>query len=184
MQIPPSFIGTVMGYATFGLADLTWDPLKLSGQVGTGNLNVDYGNPLINASIARVGPNAGAQAKLQANYTPTGDTHGAKIVSIHTDKDGLVLIENEKEYADLAAPGLFTTAVVVEATPTHCGFTPAETIASWESLRGWLAGGPQPTPVSMQFTCSAIVAGGVAPGPCRIDPTFVIPDMDGRVRPR
>lgn len=142
MQIPPSFIGTVMGYATFGLADLTWDPLKLSGQVGTGNLNVDYGNPFVNASIARVGPNAGAQAKLQANYTPTGDTHGAKIVSIHTDKDGLVLIENEKEYADLAAPGLFTTAVVVEATPTHCGFTPAETIASWESLRGWLAGGP------------------------------------------
>lgn len=109
MQIPPSFIGTVMGYATFGLADLTWDPLKLSGQVGTGNLNVDYGNPLINASIARVGPNAGAQAKLQANYTPTGDAHGAKIVSMHTDKDGLVLVENEKEYADLAAPGLFTT---------------------------------------------------------------------------
>lgn len=182
-KIPPNFIGTDMGYVTFALADLTWDPQKLSGQIGTGNLNVDYGNPIINAAIARVAPNPGAMAKLQANYTPTGDTRGAKIVSIHTDKDGLVLVENEKEYADIAAPDLFTAAVVVEATPTHCGFTSAETIASWESLRGWLAGGPQPTPSSMQSTCNAIVAGGVS-GPCRIDPTFVIPDMDGRVRPR
>ena len=83
----------------------------------------------------------------------------------------------------MAAPDRFTTAVVVEATPTHCGFTPAETVTSWESLRGWLAGGTQPTPASMQDACNFIMAGGT-PGPCRIDPTFVIPDMDGRIRPR
>jgi hypothetical protein len=183
-QIPPEFIGTDMGYATFALADLTWDPQKLSGKIGVGNLNVDYGNAIINASIARVAPNPGAKAKLDANYTPTGDTRGAKIVSIHTDKDGLVLVENEKAYADLAAPEMFTTAVVREATPTHCGFTPAETVASWESLRGWLAGGPQPTPASMQATCNFVMTSGGVAGPCRIDPSFVIPDIDGRFRPR
>jgi hypothetical protein len=183
-QIPPSFIGTDMGYATFALADLTWDPLKLSGQTGAGNLNVDYGHPLINASIARVAPNSGAEARLDANYMPTGDARGAKIVSLHTDKDGLVLVENESEYASRTDPANFTAAVAVESTPTHCGFTPAETVASWESLRGWLAGSPQPTPASMQITCNAIVAGGMAAGPCRINPAFVIPDMDGRVRPR
>lgn len=184
MQIPVTFIGTVMGYATFALADLTWDPQKLSGKIGTGNVNVDYGNPLVNASVARVAPNAGAQARLQANYTPTGDTRGAKIVSIHTDKDGLVLVENESAYADVAAPDRFTTAVVVESTPTHCGFTAAETVAAWESLRGWLAGFPQPTPASMQATCNVIAGSGMADGPCRIDPSFVIPDLDGRIRPR
>jgi hypothetical protein len=183
-QIPPSFIGTDMGYVTFALADLTWDPMKLSGQIGVGNLNVDYGNALVNATIARVVPNPGAQTKLHANYTPTGDTHGAKIVSMHTDKDGLVLVENERVYADLVSPDLFTTAIVIEATPTHCGFTSAETVASWESLRGWLAGGPQPTPTSMQSTCNAVAAGGMAAGPCRIDPAFVIPDPDRRIRPR
>jgi hypothetical protein len=62
--------------------------------------------------------------------------------------------------------------------------SPAETIASWELLRGWLAGGPQPTPLAMQVTCNAFVAGRLAAGPFRINPAFVIPDMDGRVRPR
>jgi hypothetical protein len=36
----------------------------------------------------------------------------------------------------------------------------------------------------MQVTCSAFVVGGMAAGPCRINPAFVIPDMDGRVGPR
>ena len=184
MQIPSNFFGTDMGYVTFALADLTWDPLKLSGRIGAGNVNVDYGNPIVNASIARVAPNPGALTKLEDNYTPTGDTRGAKIVSLHTDKDGLVLVENERVYAEVAAPDLFTTAVVVEATPTHCGFTEAETVAPWESLRSWLAGGTQPTPASMQATCNFLMTSGGVPGPCRIDPTFVIPDPDGRFRPR
>ncbi len=183
MQIPASFIGIDMWFATFALADLTWDPTKLSGQIGAGNSDVDYGNALINATIARVAPNPGARTKLDANYTPTGNTRRAKIVSMHTDKDGLLLVENERVYADVVAPDLFTTAVVVEATPSHCGFTQAETVASWESLRGWLAGAPQPTPASMQSTCNLVMAGGIS-GPCRIDPSFVIPDPDGRIRPR
>lgn len=184
IQIPPSFIGTVMGFATFGLADLTWDPLKLSGQLGTGNVNVDYGNPVVNSLVTRAAPNVGAATKLRANYTPTGDTRGARIVSMHTDKDGLVLVENEKSYADVAPASAFTAAVVVEAVPTHVGFTAAEVLASWESLRGWLAGGPQPTPATIQAMCGGIVLGGLAAGPCRIDPGFVIPDISGRVRPR
>ena len=183
-QVPANMVADEMWYATFGLADLTWDPLKLSGKIGAGNLNVDYGNALINSRIARVAPNPGAYAKLQADYTPTGDTRGAKIVSIHTDKDGIVLVENEKEYADVADPALFTAAVVVENPATHCGFTAAETIASWESLRMWLAGAPQPTPTSMQYVCNVIAAGDPTLGPCRIDPSFVIPDADGRIRPR
>lgn len=184
VKIPVNFVGTVMGYSTFGLADLTWDPLKLSGKPGTGNVNVDYGNALIDAAIARVAPNPGAQIKLQANYTPTGDTRGAKIVAMHTDKDGLVIVENEKAYADLAPPDAFTAAVAVESTPTHVGFTSGEVLASWESLRLWLGGGPQPTPASIQAMCSGLVAGGLGAGPCRIDPGFVIPDIDGRIRPR
>lgn len=184
LQIPVQFVGTVMAYATFGIADLVHDPGKLSGQVGMGNVGVDYGDPFINQAIERVAPNKGAQNKLLANYTPTGDTRGTKIVSLHTDKDGLVVVENEKEYADVAPADAFTTAVVREATPSHCGFTAAELVAGWESLRMWLAGAPQPTPASLQGTCLAISATQPALGACRIDPTYVIQDIDTRIRPR
>jgi len=164
------------------MSNLVHDPRKLSGQVGTGNELVDYGNPGINALIMRVVPNPGAAHKLDAFYTPTGDTRGAKVVSIHTDLDGFIIVENEGEYAKIASPQDFTTAVVRESTPSHCGFTAAEAVAAWESLRAWLAGAPQPTPGSMQLICNGLTLS--YPGPCRIDPAFVIPDMDGRIRPR
>jgi len=182
LLIPENFLLTDMGYATFGMSDLVHDPRKLSGKIGTGNVGVDYGDPEINASIARVAPNPGAANRLGKSYTPTGNVGRTKIVSLHTDKDGLVLVENEAEYA-MVVPGTnLTTAIVVETVPTHCGFTPAEIVAGWESLRAWVGGAPQPTAAGIQVTCEAW-----APsfgGPCRIAPGFVIPDMDGRVRPR
>jgi len=181
-KMPASFIGTDMGYVTFGMANLVHDPHKLAGKIGTGNEQVDYGDPSINAAVARVAPNPGAASRLEAFYTPTGDTRRAKIVSLHTDKDGLVIVENESEYASLADPSAFTAAIVVESTPSHCGFTPAETLAGWEALRMWMAGAPQPSPAVIQGTCLALEP--LVGGPCRIDPTFVVPDMDGRVRPR
>ncbi len=105
---------------------------------------------------------------------------------MHTDKDGLVIVENQSEYQGVVDADNLTVGVAVEAEPTHCGFSPAELVAGWESLRGWLAGAPQPTAASLQGTCQVIEAtqGALFSGPCRIDPTFVIPDMDGRIAPR
>ena len=122
------------------------------------------------------------------SVTPRGDfeNEDVKIVSLHTDKDGLVIVENQSEYQGVVDADHLSVGVVVEAVPTHCGFRPAELVAGWESLRGWLAGGPQPTAASLQGTCQFIEAtqGAILPGPCRIDPSFVIPDMDGRIAPR
>lgn len=182
LLIPENFLLTDMGYATFGMSDLVHDPRKLSGKIGTGNVGVDYGDTAINAAIGRVSPNPGAANRLGKNYTPTGNVGKTKIVSLHTDKDGLVLVENEGEYAKVVPAGNLTTAIVVEGTPTHCGFTEAETVAGWESLRAWVSGAPQPTAASIQATCLAMPA--TFSGPCRIDPGFVIPEMDGRIRPR
>ena len=143
-------------------------------------MNVDCDDAVIRASIARVSPNLGAANRLANHYTPNGDVGQARIVSRHTDKDGLVIVENQSEYASVVPATNLTTAIVVESTPTHCGFTASETVAGWESLRAWLAGAPQPTAASIQRLCTAI--GGAAQ--CRIDPGYVVPDMDGRVRPR
>lgn len=182
LLIPENFLLTDMGYATFAMSDLVHDPGKLSGKIGTGNVCVDYDDPAINASIARVSPNPVAANRLRKNYTPTGDVGRTKIVSMHTDKDGLVVVENEAEYAMEVRARNLTTAIVVEAVPSHCGFTQAELVAGWESLRGWVNGAPQPTAAGIQATCEAISAEFV--GPCRIDPEFVVLDMDWRIRPR
>lgn len=182
LLIPENFLLTDMGYATFGMSDLVHDPRKLSGKIGTGNVGVDYDDPAINALIERVSPNPGAANRLGKNYTPTGKVGKTKIVSLHTDKDGLVVVENEGEYAMKVPERNLTTAIVVEGAPTHCGFTQAELVAGWESLRGWVGGAPQPTAAGIQATCLAISP--PFSGPCRIDPDFDILDMDWRIRPR
>jgi hypothetical protein len=182
LLVPENFLLTDMGYATFGMSDLVHDPRKLSGKIGTGNAGVGYGDPAIDASMERVSPNPGAANRLGKNYTPTGNVGRTMIVSMHTDKDGLVLVENEGEYAKVVPPGNLVTAIVVEDVPTHCGFTTAELVAGWESLRAWVGGAPRPTAAGVQAACLALPA--IFGGPCRIDPGFVIPDMDGRIRPR
>ena len=181
-KLPASFLITDMGFATFGLQNLVYDQGKLAGKIAIGNRYVDYDDAQVNASIARVTPNPGAANRMAKSYTPTGNVGQTKIVTLHTDKDGLVIVENESEYASVVPAANLATGIVVEAAPSHCGFTGAETVAGWESLRGWLAGAAKPSAASIQGLCSYISGG--APGQCRIDPSFVVPDMDGRVRPR
>jgi hypothetical protein len=182
-QLPASFILTDLGFALFGYSNLIWDPAKLDGGQGVGNANVNYDNGgFIDTNIQRVSTNPGAVNRVKKYFTPGGDVGAVKVVSLHTDGDGLVIVENEKEYADVVPAGNLTTAIVDEAGNTHCGFTGPETAAGWESLRGWVAGGPQPTAAGIQGLCG-LISGG-APAQCRINPAFVIPDMDGRIRPR
>ena len=181
--LPANFIITDLFFGTNGLSNLIFDPGKLNGGQGVGNVGVEYSDPDINATIQRVQADRKAAKRLQKNFTPKGDIYdGIKIVSIHTDKDGLVIIENEKEYQDVVSADQLTVGVIVEDIPTHCFFTEAETVAGWESLRAWLAGAPQPDAAVLQGTCLAIAGGD--PSQCRYDPAFVIPDMDGRIPSR
>lgn len=183
-QIPENFLLTTMGYVTFAMADLVHDNRKLNGKVGTNNIGIDYGDVAINNAIARVSAHKGAAKRLAKNYTPNGDVDSTKHVALHTDQDGLVIVENQSEYASVAPPSKLTVAVAREVFPTHCGHTPAEVVAGWEVLRGWVAGALQPSAAVIQGTCQQVELNPLFPGPCRFDPAFVIPDMDGRIRPR
>jgi len=180
-QIPESFLQTDMDFATQAMSDLVYDRKKLKGRIGTGNKGVDYGDPDVNAGIERVRPRNRFRRRLKRNFTPKGKVGNAKIVSLHTDKDGLVLVENQSEYAKVVAAENLTTVIAIEPIPTHCVFTPGEIIAGWEALRDWIDTGEQPTPTDIQETCKALPLLGSV---CRFDPDFVIPDMDERVRPR
>jgi len=125
-----------------------------------------------------------ARRRLLDNFTPTGDVGEVKIVSLHTDQDGLVVVENTTEYAAVVPATQLTTGIVVEDEPSHCGFSDAELLAAWESLRGWVAGGRQPSAGDLQATCESLAGTGAAAGPCRIDPGFVAPELEARIRPR
>lgn len=180
--IPEEFVMTSMSYVTFAMSDLIHDRKKLRGKQGPGNEDVDYGDGQINAGIERVTPHRRGAKRLRKNFTPKGRVGNTKIVSMHTDKDGLVLVENESLYASVVPPAQLTTAVAIEHKPSHCEFTAAEVLAGWESLLDWIDGAPKPGAAGIQQSCQELTA--LLPGPCRIDPAFVLPDPDGRIRPR
>jgi hypothetical protein len=183
-QILESFVLTDIGYGVFAMSNLIFDPAKLRGKQGMGNMGVTYPDPVIDATIERVAVNPGAANRLEKYFTPKGNVGDVKIVSIHTSGDGLVIVENEKEYQDVVPTSNLTVAVVNEAPlNSHCGFTFAEINAGLLSLGDWVGGGPQPMAASIQGKCLWLesLLGG---GPCRYDPSFVILDMDGRILPR
>ncbi|MDX1501839.1 MAG: hypothetical protein R3325_05705 [Thermoanaerobaculia bacterium] len=181
-KIPEQFVQIVMGYATFALADLIQDPDKLDGKQGVGNANVDYGKKRVNRQIERVETQRGAERRLTRNFTPDGDVGSAKVVSLHTDKDGLVIVENQHSYAQVVPPDKLTVAVVVEEEPTHCGFSPAEVYTGWQGLISWIGSGIQPTASDLGQVCPDIAA--ILGGPCRFDPSFQLKSIDRRIRPR
>lgn len=183
--IPENFVTTIMGFSTFGLADLIYHPAKLNGAThAVDNSTVDYGDDTINEEILRVTGVPAQRELLYDNYTPSGHVGATKLVSLHTNKDGLVLLEHETDYASKVPAGRFSLGIVKEDVATHCGFTAAELVAGWESLRIWLGGGAQPTAASMQALCQNVELAGAAPGPCRIDPTLTLPPVSGRIRDR
>ncbi len=180
--LPESFLQTQMRYVTEALADLTYDRGKLKGKQGIGNKDVDYGDAEVNAGIERVKARKGPARKLKRSYTPTGRVGKTKIVSMHTDKDGLVIVENASEYQKKVPAENLTVAIVEESIPTHCFFSPPEVVAGWQSLLDWVETDSQPSARDLQDSCELFAS--LLPGPCRINPEFEIPDMDGRVRPR
>jgi len=182
-QLPESFIATDMVFAALGISNVVFEAGKLDGDNGMSNIDVTYNDPAIDAAIERVTPDKNGRNRLQKNFTPKGHVGATKIVSIHTDGDGLVIVENESEYQSVVPASNLTVGIVDEVGNTHCGFTEAETVAGWEALRAWVAGAPQPSATDLQNTC-LLLEGFGAGGPCRIDPLFVIPDMDGRIPPR
>lgn len=178
--LPENFIVTDMVFVTNGLSNLIWAPDKLAGGQGVGNVDVTYNDAGIDASIQRVAYDSQARHRLDKYFTPKGDVGATKIVSLHTDGDGLVIVENEEDYADKVPAANLSTAIVDEAGNTHCGFNAPELVAGWEELRDWIAGGPQPTAQDVQDRCLTLAP----PAACRINPGYVVGEFDNRIPPR
>jgi hypothetical protein len=179
------FFVTNVGYATFVLSDLVRAPDKLGGRNPFTTAGVDYGSdPVIDAGIARIVADPAAAARLHAVSDFHGDVGAAKILSMQTSRDQLVIPSNQEFLRDALPPGQLTSAIVDEDVPTHCGFTAAEGLAGWEALRAWKDGAAQPDVAALQDACTALAASGDVAGPCRFDADAQIAPFDSIVRPR
>lgn len=179
------FFVTNIAYTLFVMSDLVRAPDKLDGHNPFTTAGVDYGSdPMIQAEIARIVAEPRAAERLRQVSDFRGDVGDAKVLSLHTSGDQLVIPSNQ-EFLRKALPADQLVSVLVdEAKPSHCGFSEAEGVAGWEALRAWRAGAAQPTATSLQGLCEDIVASGAIAGDCRFDPVSAIVPFDDRVRPR
>lgn len=172
-----------LGYATLGLTDLVRDPGKLAGGVGLGNLFVDYGDDDLNATIRRVAADPFSALDFRARSSLRGDG-AAKVISLHTRHDELVVPEHQSWLRATLPPTRLTSALIAESAPSHCEFNPAEALAAWNALRVWIDAGEQPDAVELQARCLALVDAGNIDGPCRIDPDAETRPLDAVMRSR
>jgi hypothetical protein len=178
------FFVTNIAYATFVLSDLVRAPEKLAGRNPFTTVGVDYSSdPRIASTIARIAASPDAAEELHAVSDFHGNVGDAKILSMHTSEDQLVVPGNEDFVRDQVPADQRTIAIVDEDSPTHCGFTDAEGIAGWEALRAWKDGGSQPSVDDLQASCEDIVEANGIGGPCRFDANAEIVPFDDIVRP-
>lgn len=179
------FFVTNIGYAVYAMSDLVRAPDKLGGRNPFTTAGVDYGSDAaIQAGVLRIEADPTAYASLHRASDFRGDVGAAKILSMHTSRDQLVIPSNQ-EFLRKAVPAeQLTSAIVDEDMPTHCGFTEAEGVAGWEALRAWKDGAAQPGVADLQRACESLAAGGQLDGPCRFDADARIAPFDSLVRPR
>ena len=109
------------------------------------------------AKGARVAPDDAARAQFTALGTPTGAIK-VPTLTLHTEADPVVLVQNESVFAGKVAASSAKTADLVQlytkaparyAKPApygagHCNFTTDELTGSVAALDGWVRGGVYP----------------------------------------
>lgn len=180
-----TFFVTNIAYAIYVMSDLVRAPDKLGGRNPFTTAGVDYaGDAEIQADIARIRADPRAAALLRRVSDFHGRVGSARILSMHTSRDQLVIPSNQEFVRRVLPADQLTSVLVDEEEPSHCGFSTAEGVAGWEALRVWREGAPQPDALSLQQLCERLVADGRVTGACRFDPDSEVASFDSLVRPR
>jgi pimeloyl-ACP methyl ester carboxylesterase len=144
---------------------------------------LDLGADLARVQAApRISPDRAALDYLNRNITFNG-LLGVPVLTLHTTGDGLVVVENEAAYADVAGSERNTPMLrqLYVHRANHCIFTPAEQIAAFQVLFDRLDGGSWPAAAApvLNDRAAALGAkynGGQLPGsanPISVPPAFV-----------
>ena len=156
--IAEDFLAEHLFYSTLAVSDLVFDAKKLgtlSSVQPFDNRGVDFGDAALNTSIRRLSADPLSRFELRSLYIPDGRIGAAKLLTVSTSGDGLVVPEHLRFLEGKTAPAQWSRALVQESSPSHCGFTETELLSSWEQLRLWsLGSGPKPTISSLNATCN------------------------------
>lgn len=175
-KTPDAFLAELLFYSTFAVSDLVFDAKKLGGIRLAGTTTplqpfdtqgLDFGDAALNLGIRRLKSDPVARFELIRQYTPSGRIGGAKLLTVATSGDGLVVPEHLRFLEGKVPENQWRRALVQESTPSHCGFSDGEVIASWNQLRAWSQ--PQtptsPSPIgpsinSLNAACASVPVGG------------------------
>lgn len=158
--VSEDFLAQHLFYATLAVSDLVYDPKKLGGLSNVQpfeSRGVDYGDATLNNSIRRLSADPLSRFELRSLYIPDGRIGAAKLLTVATSGDGLVVPEHLR-FLEGKTPTLqWARALVQETEPSHCGFTETELLASWEQLRDWSLGTTsKPSVASLNQRCNAV----------------------------
>ena len=169
------FLATNLAYAVFAMSDVVRAPDKLGGRSPFESARLRYvdGEDINNLRPVHTDPFGRLDLAVSSAIAGTGI---AKIISLHTSRDQLVVPAHQAHLRRRYPAERLVSAIVAEETPTHCVFTPAEGLAGWEALRAWEAGSDRPTVAQLQASCTALSGAGIE-GPCRIDAAAQVGDF-------
>ncbi len=175
-KTPDAFLAELLFYSTFAVSDLVFDAKKLGGisLAGTNTplqpfdtQGLDFGDAALNSSIRRLKADPVARFELARQYTPSGRIGATKLLTVSTSGDGLVVPEHLRFLEGKVPENQWRRALIQESTPSHCGFSDGELIASWNQLRGWSqrqsatsAPLPAPSVSSLNAACALVPASG------------------------
>ena len=167
-KTPEKFLAELLFYSTFAVSDLVFDAKKL-GSIRLAGITtpqpfdtqgLDFGDAALNSGLRRLKADPVARFELIRQYTPSGRIGTAKLLTVATSGDGLVVPEHLRFLEGKVPENQWRRALVQETTPSHCGFSDGELIASWNHLRDW---SQRPTPnsiSSLNAACASVPAGG------------------------
>jgi hypothetical protein len=180
-----AFLREMLFYSTLAVSDIVYDPKKLglmSGAQPFDTRAVDYGDSALNNGIRRLSADPLSRFELSSFYTPNGRIGQAKLLTVATSGDGLVVPEHLRFLENKVPTAQWRRALVQESTPSHCSFSDQELLASWEQLRGWTQSESQAPSVASLNSACASQSGTSAM--CRFASAENLAVLESKIKPR
>jgi hypothetical protein len=200
-QVSEPFLPQLLFYATFAASDVVYDVKKLGALPGLSALSpalaqpfdsrgLEFADAELNARLRRLTPDPLARFELLRQFTPSGRIGSAKLLTVSTSGDGLVVPEHLRFLEGKLATSQWRRALVNETRPSHCGFSDSELLASWEQLVQWTrapASAPLAPPevvTRLNQACALETTANLAATQCRFSSAESLSPLASKIVPR